>query len=306
MKKLGLLLTLSMLMLTACAQLKEYPKIKNNTLILQGDNCTWDAKTVHTVSIVKANKDGYKYWAYYGLDHYNDADRMLRKAGLIRSNDMINWEKYEGNPIINRDCRWPTLVFDNNKFYMFYAQYNAKGDSRIVMETSDDGYNFGNLTEVVPYQKGGQNQNPFIYKDPNDNKFYLYYYNGTERAKENKKWNIYVKNGNTIAELIKNNPYQVLIANETMAAPSIVFYKGTYYLLVEEFNNSKKMDRWVTNAFTSKYVDKGFKRVINNPVLFNNDACAFQYLIDGKVYVTYSHAVDKKKSKWVMRMIELE
>jgi hypothetical protein len=301
-----LIVLVLMLNLNLTAQKNKYPEIVNKSLILQGDKCNWDADAVHTFSIVEANKDGYKYWAYYALDHYNDRDTFVRKGGLARSNDLMNWEKYKNNPIINENCRWSTVVYHNNTFYMFYAEYNDDVDSRIVMKTSKDGIKFENMTVIAPYVKGTQNQNPFIYFNKNDNQFYLFYYNGTERAKEGKRWSIMVKKSKDITTLKDKEPKTVLSQNETIAAPSVAFYNGTYYLLVEEFNNSKLQDRWVTNAFYSDKIDSGYKRVSNNPILWNNDACAFQYLINGKLYVTYSHAINEEKSSWNMKMIELK
>ena len=282
-----------------------YPSAVNKHLVLEGDKGSWDADNVHTLSIVEANKDGFKYWGYYGLDYYNNRDPFIRKGGLVRSNDLKNWKKYENNPVINKNCRWPTVVFTNGIFYMFYAEYDDQVNSQIVMESSKDGMNFGNKKIVVPYINGQQNQNPFIYFNKNDSNFYLFYYNGTERAVKNKKWNIMVKKASEIKNIVKNKPYEVISAIETIAAPSIAFYQGKYYLLVEEFEDFKTKANWVTNAFYSDKVDRGFKRVDNNPVLSNNDACAFQYIFDEKLYVTYSHAI-KIGEVWNMKMIELK
>ncbi len=285
---------------------KNYPAIIDNDLIFYGDKCDWDKDAVHTFSIVEANKDGYKYWAYYGLDHYNIRESHIRKGGLARSNDLENWEKYDYNPIINDNCRWPTVVFNNDMFYMFYAEYNDDVDSRIVMVSSKNGIDFGDLTVIAPYEKGVQNQNPFIYLDPNDNNYYLFYYNGTERADEGKKWNIYLKKSANIRTLKDKKPIEVISQNETIAAPSIAYYNNTYFLLVEEFNNSAAQDRWVTNAFYSDKIDGGYKRVANNPILFDNDACAFQYVFDNKLYFSYSHALKLSESKWNLRMVKMK
>ena len=287
-------------------QRSDYPKIIDNSLIFTGDKCSWDQDAVHTFSIVEANKGGYKYWAYYALDHYNERDSQIRKGGLARSNDLVNWEKYEHNPIISNNCRWPTVVYRNNIFYMFYAEYNDNVDSRIVMVTSTDGLAFENKTMITEYSKGEQNQNPFIYFDKNDDNFYLFYYNGTERADEEKKWNIYLKKSEDILKLRGAKPVEIISSKATIAAPSIAYYDKTYYLLVEEFNDSDKQDRWITNAFYSDKIDRGFKRVTNNPILENNDACAFQYVFDNRLYFSYSHALDLKKSIWNLRMVKLK
>ncbi len=284
----------------------KYPAIVSNSLIFYGDKCSWDANAVHTFSIVEANKDGYKYWAYYGLDHYHAKDSHVKKSGLARSNDLINWEKYEHNPIINNNCRWPTVIYQYDTFYMFYAEYNNEGFSRIVMVSSKNGLDFENKTVIVPYVKGEHNQNPFIYFDENDRNFYLFYYHGTKIDLTQKIWNIVVRKSKNILEL-KNKKSRLIVSSKTViAAPSVTFYEGKYYLLVEEFGKINDEIKWVTNAFYSDEVDKGYKRVTNNPILSNNDACAFQYIFNNNLYVTYSHGVNRAKSIWNLRMIKVK
>ena len=284
----------------------EYPSIVSNSVIFYGDKCGWDANSVHTFSVVEANKGGYKYWAYYGLDHYNIRESQIRKGGLARSNDLDNWEKYEFNPIISNNCRWPTVVFYNEIFYMFYAEYNDDVDSRIVMVTSENGIDFENKTIITPYVSGEQNQNPFIYLDKNDGNFYLFYYNGTERAEVDKKWSILVRKSASILDLKDEKSYEVVSSNKTIAAPSVAYYDGKYYLLVEEFENYETQNKWLTNAFQSDYVDRGYERVSNNPILYNNDACAFQYIFNDELYVSYSHSINLDKSIWNLRMIKVK
>lgn len=279
-----------------------YPDIADDQFVLQGDKCSWDADAVHTLSIVEVNRDGYKYWGYYGLDHYGN-DVHARKAGLVRSNDLLDWEKYEHNPIIAGNCRWPTVIFCDSIFYLFYAEYkHPDGDSRIVMAESKNGIDFENKKVVVPYADGQQNQNPFVYFNENDETFYLFYYNGTERAPKNKRWSIYVKKCKDIKDIPDQQPYEVITSNKTMAAPSVAYYNNTYFLLVEEFSDDTN-ENWVTNAFQSDFIDRGFIRVTNNPILYKNDACAFQYVLNNNLYVTYSHCLNLKQGKWILRMM---
>ena len=284
-----------------------YPEIADKYVAIQGDENAWDDKLVHTFSIINyPNHNEYKYWGYYGLDNYNEKDSQKKKAGLVFSNDLKHWKKYKANPIINDNCRWPTATVSEGKVYIFYAQYDQDGNSQIVMQNADDGIHFTNMQTVVPYKQGMQNQNPFIYFNPNDKMYYLFYYSGTERSKTDKYWDIMLKKAEKITDLPQAEPELVIHSKKTMAAPSIVYYQNKYYLLVEEFNDSAKMDRWVTNAFYSDKIDSGYQRVANNPVLSDNDACAFQYLLDGKLYVTFSHAIDEAKSKWNLKMIQVK
>jgi len=290
---------------TLLGQKAEYPNFTESTLILQGDKCNWDENSVHTFSVVEANKDGYKYWGYYALDHYG-GDMHKRRGGLARSNDLIHWDKYEYNPIINKDCRWSNVVLYNDMFYMFYAEYNDKNDSRVVMLSSKNGIDFSDKTVIVPFEKGIQNQNPFIYFNKNDSTFYLFYYNGTERASDKNKnrWNIFVRKSNNILGLKDELPQELLTSQDILAAPSVVFFNNSYYLLVEEFD--KAIDKWVTTSFKSDKIDSGYLKLSNNPLLSDNDACAFQYVLNNELYIFYSHCLDLEKSIWELRMVKVK
>jgi hypothetical protein len=303
------------------SQKEKYPTITKEQVILQGDSGSWDYNKVHTLSVVEANRDGYKYWGYYGLSYYG-GDPSLRKAGLVRSNDLVNWTKYEGNPIIQGDCRWPTVVLADNVFYMFYAQYDANNDSRIVMLTSSDGIHFGDTTVVVQRELGTQNQNPFIFYNKQDGNFYLAYYHGVERSNDkplvgregiNVKsdykdvknfWQIMLRKAKNIVDLKVSKPKLLLEFDYTLASPSIVYYKDKYYLLVESIKEGQWNDWWVTLAYASDKVDGGYKELANNPLLRDNDACAFQYVLDGELYIFYSHCLNMEEWNWDLRYVK--
>ncbi|MGC8654028.1 MAG: hypothetical protein ACP5US_08585, partial [Candidatus Kryptoniota bacterium] len=171
---------------TLYAQQIRYPSISASRVIMVGDSGKWDADKVHTISVLEVNKGGFKYWGYYGLAYYaifGGLDTNLLKAGLAMSNDLVHWKKYNGNPIINSNCRWPSVIKVGPTFYMFSAAYDhTTNDSRIVMRKSKDGIHFGEAEIVVPADRGMQNQNPFIYYDRRDRHFYLFYYHGIEKS----------------------------------------------------------------------------------------------------------------------------
>jgi hypothetical protein len=281
-----------------------YPALEAPKLIFEGTPNQWDAKKVHTFSVVEANKDGFKYWAYYGLDYYTGtADQ--RKGGLARSNDLISWVKV-AEPVIKSNCRWPTCVIDSKGiFNVFYAEYTPEIVSRIVRVTSKDGIHFGEAEEIVPFEKGMQNQNPFIYFNKNDKKYYLFYYHGRESGDStDNHWDIMVKSAKDLNKIKDAKPKLIMSEKFTIAAPSIAFYNGKYNLLIEALNPAKWGLNWVTLAFTSSSIDKGYKEVSNNPVLKNDDACAFQYVLDKNLYITYSHRIDLKNNDWLLNIIK--
>jgi len=288
------------------AQGIEYPTLSKSQVVLVGDSGKWDYNKAHTLSVVEANKDGYKYWGYYGLSYYG-GDPELRKAGLVRSNDLIHWDKYNGNPIIKSDCRWPTVVLVNSVFYMLYAEYNANNDSRIVMLTSKDGIHFDSKVVIVPREDGKQNQNPFIYYNQKDKNFYLVYYNGIERAKEpsNNIWNIKIRKSKYINELKDAKSKTIMSSRDLIAAPSITFFNNKYYLLIESRVLGKWDNKWVTLGYESNKIDGKYKELDNNPpVLSNGDACAFQYVLDNQLYIFYSHCLDLAKWNWELSMVK--
>ena len=45
----------------------------------------------HTMSVLEMKRGGYRYWGWYGLNEG-------RGIGLARSNDLVNWTKYDKNP----------------------------------------------------------------------------------------------------------------------------------------------------------------------------------------------------------------
>ncbi len=293
--------------ITLYAQEVKYPALSEGRVVLQGDSGKWDENDVHTFSVVQANKGGYKYWAYYGLNLYT-GDLSLRKAGLARSNDLVNWTKYDGNPIFRDNCRWPTAVYVGSKFYVFYGQYDSANDSRIVMVTSKDGIHFGNEVVVVPREREMQNQNPFIYFNKRDGNFYLFYYSGIEKSTDSlsRNWNIMVKKSKDINKLKDANPMVLITSRFTMAAPSIAFYRNKYYLTVEALN-LKLWPKWVTLAYASNEIDGKYTQVANSPIMTNNDVCAFQYVFHNKLHVFYAHLTNTsdpvaKINYWEMRM----
>lgn len=289
------------------AQGAEYPTISKSKVVLVGDSGQWDYNKVHTLSVIEANKDGYKYWGYYGLSYYG-GDLALRKAGLVRSNDLVHWVKYEGNPIIQSDCRWPTVLLDDSTFYMFYAEYNSDNDSRIVMLTSKDGIHFYNKEVVVKRVVGTQNQNPFIYYNKQDGYYYLAYYHGVERSNENelkKYWQIRIRKSRTIEGLKNSKHVTLLTSSFTIASPSIAYYNGKYYLLIEAIKEGRWDNKWVTLAYESKNIAGKYLKLNKNPLLANDDACAFQYVLDGELYIFYSHCLNLKEWNWELKSVKV-
>ena len=63
----------------------------------------WEGKEFpHTLSVLELNRDGFRYWGWYGLNEG-------KGIGLARSNDLVHWTKYEKNPLWT-NARWPSVL----------------------------------------------------------------------------------------------------------------------------------------------------------------------------------------------------
>ncbi|MGB9878967.1 MAG: hypothetical protein ACPLGZ_03180, partial [Candidatus Pelagibacter ubique] len=152
-----------------------YFNLGKSNIVLSGDQ-SWELNGsgwvgTHTLQVVDANFSGYRFWGYYSHPWIG--------IGLAWSNDLIHWTKYKENPIISNG-RWPSVVYLNGSFFMFYT-FDYDKDSGIKLATSKDGVHFMDQKIIVKPEVGKRNQNPFIFKNPEDGKFYLYYYHGENK-----------------------------------------------------------------------------------------------------------------------------
>ena len=86
------------------------PVNNNQPILTTGDG--WDSGTIGKRSIVYENP--YYYMVYEGSTLEADFGRAAWGSGLARSQDLINWEKYPGNPIIGPTDRG--FGFDGPEF----------------------------------------------------------------------------------------------------------------------------------------------------------------------------------------------
>ena len=90
----------------------------------------------HTMSVLELRRGGFRYWGWYGLNEG-------RGIGLARSNDLVNWTKYESNPLWT-NARWPSVLAKADpahKDLLYYAitrDYDTPG-SYVVLASSKDG-----------------------------------------------------------------------------------------------------------------------------------------------------------------------
>lgn len=265
---------------------------------------------VHTFSTVW-NPEREQYVGYAGalLDGPIDA---------WTSDDLVNWDPYEGNPI--RNCpglRWPSVLRSDGRYFMavrserhtgatatdrlsrgvltraassrpLYAadrirrKFTSEGPTSISLYSSADGFDFEFESPLIDRRQTGMryNQNPFLFVDPETDRPGIVYYAGT-----GDRWEIRYRYADSVPGLA-DAADTVLASSPTLLAAPAVFYHPTqsvFYLLVETFD--EESENWLTEAYV---LDDLSSRVepTDSFLLFENDeACPFPYVADDTLYL---------------------
>ena len=200
----------------AAAPAVTYLKLSTPRRILP-DPQAWEGnQQPHTLSVVELNKGGFKYWGYYGLNEG-------RGTGLARSNDLVNWVKYEKNPLW-LNARWTSVLAGADPKHPGRLHYAITRDydtfkSHIVLATSEDGIHLKQVKELVKKQDAprNRNQNPNLFKDPVTGKFILTFYRGNDSD----YFDIISKSADKIQDLDKAPEQLLMHDTATVAAPTL-------------------------------------------------------------------------------------
>jgi len=237
------------------------------TVLIQDQ--AWEFSAPHTLSVVKVNAGGYTYWGYYGT-------ASCGEIGLAFSNDLANWIKYSGNPLV-ANGRWPSVLKFNNIFYMLYTKDFCGASSYIKLAVSSDGIHFSDLKTIVEPQPGQRNQNPNLFFNQNDGKYYIYWFNQTASL-----YLIRARSAYTIEGLNDSASETIVLQSySTLAAPNMLFYDGAYFLSTESLDINGD---WITLIFSSASATSGFTMLPGNPVLSNDGACFFQHVFGNTLH----------------------
>lgn len=262
----------------------------------------------HTMSVLEMKRGGFRYWGWYGLNNG-------RGIGLARSNDLVNWIKYESNPLWT-NARWPSAVAKadpKQKSTLYFAitrDYDTPS-SHIVLASSEDGIHLKEekiLVQAVPEQR---NQNPNLFRDPRSGRFYLTFYRGNDRD----HFELISKSAKTVQEL-DSAPEKILTTTtDTIAAPTLLYVKhakdaagrktGMYFLATEIYPHRYTTDpegEWQVKVFAAGSPDGDFQEVEGTPTMRGQRACLFQHIFHGRFYGYDCHL--EAPDKWVLEEVE--
>jgi hypothetical protein len=265
----------------------------------------WEGKEFpHTMSVLEVNRDGFRYWGWYGLNEG-------RGIGLARSNDLVHWTKYEKNPLWT-NARWPTVLEkadprDPQLLYFAITRDYDTPSSHIVLATSRDGVNLKEEKLLVAGVPNQRNQNPNLFRDPVSGRFFLTFYRGNDKD----HFEIVSRNAAAVADLDRA-PEKILIrSSETVAAPTLLYLKtkgtrtGVYYLATEIYPHRYTDNRegeWQVKVFAALAPDGDFEPVAGNPILRGQRACLFQHVFHDRFYGYDCHL--EANDKWVLEEVE--
>lgn len=255
---------------------------------VMADAQPWEGKEFpHTLSVLELNRAGYRYWGWYGL---NEGAGI----GLARSNDLVNWTKYEKNPLWT-DARWPTVLENADRkhpklLYFAITRGYDTPSSYIVLATSEDGIHLTQRKTLVAAVPNRRNQNPNLFRDPRSGRFYLTFYRGNDHD----HFEIIGKSARRVQDLDKAPEKLLIETAETLAAPTLLYRrnpaggeKGAYYLATEIYPHrytDNPEGEWQVQVFWAESPDGNFEPVTGNPVLRGQRACLFQHVFKGRFY----------------------
>ena len=256
----------------------------------------WEGKEFpHTMSVLELNRDGFRYWGWYGLNEGTG-------IGLARSNDLVHWTKYERNPLWT-NARWPSVLGNTDPkdpalLYFAITRDYYTPQPHVVLATSRDGIHIEEekiLVAGVPQQRNSQNnrerccENPNLFHDPVSGQFFLTFYRGNN----NDHFEIISRRADKVTDLDKAPDKIIIRSNETIAAPTLLYVaskaakRGIYYLTTEIYpyrymNNPE--GEWQVKGFYADAPDGDFQPVAGNPIMRGNRACLFQHIFHDRFY----------------------
>jgi hypothetical protein len=262
----------------------------------------------HTLSVLELKRDGFRYWGWYGLNEG-------RGIGLARSNDLVNWTKYDKNPLWT-NARWPSVLAkadSKHKDTLYFAitrEYDTPS-SHIVLASSQDGIHLKEEKVLVQGVLNQRNQNPNLFRDPLSRRFYLTFYRGNDQD----HFEIISKRAITVQDLDRAPEKILMTTTDTVAAPTLLYAKnapnvqgkrtGIYYLATEVYPHRYTTDpegEWQVKVFASDLPDGDFQPVAGNPVMRGQRACLFQHIFNDRFYGYDCHL--EAPDKWVLEEVE--
>ena len=148
--------------------------VKNAGWVLYGTINTWDSGGTFKGRSIIYNTGKYHMW-YSGTNNESLETNPFWRIGYATSNDGVNWVKQNnGNPVITPTTPWelknvffPSVIFKNNVYHMWYATTSWDEPTQIVYAYSFDGINWIKPKELNPVLTRGTTWDSVYLGTPN-------------------------------------------------------------------------------------------------------------------------------------------
>lgn len=210
------------------------------TPLRPGKKGEWDDLALWTGSIIKKGKT---YYLYYTGRKKDENQWWIQRIGLATSQDLVHWQKYDKNPILEADPR-------------FYFMKNEKN----------------RLGKISAWR------DPYVFRDPKTGKYYKTISARTKsRAKEYNAC-IALAESDDLVNWKTQPPILSPGIYDEMETPQIIFHNGLYYLFFSVFWDENFKPSWVKkngirpglHCYYSRDLLKGYKPVNKNGVVSDN------------------------------------
>jgi len=261
------------------------------------DPSAWDGYIREKVTILRQNGLGEpfringKYYVYYC--GHDDSGEGTSQIGLALSEDLINFEKYAGNPVIPVDslgmCQDPSVIQAPNGDYYMYIEVN---NGYIVLYTS---------TDLINWERYGviksEAASPVVWIE--NNIWYMLY--------EDMSASPETINLATSTDGINwtDNPNNPIISDPSAycVPDSIVKANGIYYLYGHKNTSPRRSRCWISDDLINwtEHIlcPINFESFVVFP--FNNEYWAFAWWLQAYLGYLYSANDRAKCGIWLFR-----
>jgi hypothetical protein len=265
----------------------------------------------------------YKHWAYYCLaDGPGNGRAAEYSTRLACANDPQGpWEFFTSRPDGGEVLkgRWPSVYcdIDNRKFYMFYGA--PTNDYELLMASSSDGLNWSIPKLIIPHKPSegidGGNNTFLLWHNP-DRSFYLFYHDnpsGVHRIiyRRVRADDTVVRTDDTaladmyhLDRMESSDGVVVLEDPAVIAAPSVFYHDGTFWLLVETYDNGI----WRTAVYRTSSLTEGRRgyvaeqpRQVSGSLLGDHAPCAMPFRLGNHIHVYYAYLAYPGDELWEIR-----
>ncbi|MBN1581416.1 MAG: serine hydrolase [Anaerolineae bacterium] len=117
-----------------------------NPIVVPGEAGEWDDAVISEAKVIYDGKT-YHMW-YAGRWRHPEGLKTPMDLGYATSSDGVHWEKYHANPVLKRGplggydeniVSAPAILYDSQRFHMWFSAVDFDGDWSINYATSFDG-----------------------------------------------------------------------------------------------------------------------------------------------------------------------